>query len=126
MNLVVLQALVATGLLSVSMWWYRRSRAEASATAGCGLWLLWIVFGIVSVIALVLITPRGDGGLDALLLGTVVAWVSCGAGIVLGLRLLMRASPDFAQELVGLTLLLAIGLAMLTFMALLAEALGHL
>jgi hypothetical protein len=123
--MVLLQTLVAAGLLGVSLWWYRRDLGERSTNAGCALWLAWIVFGIVSVSVVVLIKPRGGDDLNAMLLGIVVAWVFCGAGIVLGLRLLMRASPDFARELIGLTMLLALGLAMLTLMALLVQALGH-
>jgi hypothetical protein len=125
LNSVVVQALVAAGLLGASLWWYRRSPGGASANAGCALWLAWIVFGILSAGSLVWIGTRGGDGVAAMLFGLLLAWIVCGAGIVLGLRMVKRSSPDFARELLGLTMLLAMGLAMLTAMALLALALSH-
>ena len=86
LDLIVLQALAATGLLLVSLWWYRRHRGEKSGNAGLALWVVWVVFGILSLVIL------AASGLATVVLGGAVTWPFCVAGTVLGSRLLVRSS----------------------------------
>ena len=109
MDIVALQAIVAAGLLGFSLWWYRRNLGEKTGHAGRVLWLLWIVFGLLS---LVILTASGP---EAVLLGSFVTWIFCVAGTVLGSRLLSRSFPARSDDFAGLALIFALGSMLLGF-----------
>jgi hypothetical protein len=109
MNVVVLQLIIATGLLGASLWWYRRNIGDESGNAGWVLWVLWVVFGILSLIVLVASGP------EAVLFGGVLTWFMCVAGTGLGSRLLARSFRSHEQEVWKLSVLFAGGSALVVF-----------
>ena len=110
MDIAVLQTLIAAGLLGASLWWYRRNIGEKSGNAGRVLWVVWVVFGIASLVIL------AASGLEAVLLGGAVTWAFCVAGTVLGSRLLVRSFRNREQDIWALTLVFALGYALLGFL----------
>jgi hypothetical protein len=110
LKIAVLQALIASGLLGVSLWWYRRNLGEESGHAGWALWVLWVAFGILSLVIL------AANGPEAMLFGGVVTWVACVAGTVLGSRLLARSFRSREPEFSTLTTVFAAGSALLVFL----------
>ena len=107
LDIVAVQTLIGAGLLGGSLWWYRRTPYEGSGHAGRVLWVVWIVFLVLSLGILAVI------GLDALLLGGAVTWAFCVAGTVLSSRLLVRAYRNREQDIWALTLVFALGSALL-------------
>ncbi len=115
MNVVVLHSLIAAGLISVSLWWYRRNIGGQSGNAGWVRRVLWVVFGILSLVIL------AASGPEAVLFGGVVTWVSCVAGTVLGSRLLARSYRSREPTFEALALLFAGGSALLVFLLVLTQ-----
>jgi len=110
MYVVRLQALIAAGLLGVSLWWYRRSIGEGSENAGWILWVLWVVFGILSLVILV------ANGPEAVLFGAVLVRTFCVAGTGMGSRLLARSFRSREQDFWRLNALFTAGSALLVFL----------
>jgi hypothetical protein len=73
---------------------------------------VWVVFGILSLIILAV------SGLAAVVLGGAVTWPFCVAGTVLGSRLLVRSSRNREQDIWALSLVFALGTALLGFVSL--------
>ena len=108
-GVVVLQTLIAAGLLGISLWWYKRRGGMEAGEAGRLLWAVWVGFGILSLVVFAVI------GLAAVLLGGVVTWAFCVAGTVLGSRLLVRSDRSHEQDIWALTLVFALGYGLLGF-----------
>ena len=109
MDIVVLQALIAACFIAVSLWWYRRSAGERSWAAGCVLWVAWVAFGAISLFYL------AASGPEAALFGGILTWAFCVAGVMLGSRLLIQASPARADDVRWLTTVFILGSGVLGF-----------
>ena len=73
------------------------------------MWVLWVAFGISS---LVILAASGPG---ALLFGSIWTWVFCVAGTGLGSRLIARAYPNREADVWRLNTLFVAGSALLVF-----------
>jgi len=105
-GLIIIQALIAAGIVGFSLWWYKRSLGQGPPKPGPVVRVMVVIIGVLALVNLV----SSDGDLiDAL---PLMAMWACVAGVAIVAGLLIRHRPDLSRLIIPLASVLAAGIAL--------------